>query len=60
MAVVDGGYSSIITAESLARDKVVLTVEPEYRKHIKTIVIRCKKMRKMDEVLNDASETITG
>lgn len=28
-AVVDNGYSSIITAESLARDKDDLTVEPE-------------------------------
>ena len=40
--MVDNGYSSIITAESLARDKHVLTVEPGERKHIETIVIKCK------------------
>jgi len=30
-----GKYTSIIMAESLERDKDVLTVEPENRKHIK-------------------------
>lgn len=39
----DGKCSSIIMAESLAGDKDVLTVEPESRKHIKTVVLRCKK-----------------
>ena len=37
--------SSIITTESLARDEGVLTVVPENRKHIKTAVTRCKKMK---------------
>jgi len=41
-AMVDNGYSSIITAKSLAGDKDVLTVEPDNRKHIETIVVRCK------------------
>jgi len=47
-------------AESLAGDKDVLTVEPESRKHIKTVVLRCKKMRMKDEARNDVSEMITG
>jgi len=54
--------SSIITAESLARDEDVLTVEPGNRKHIKTVVMRCKKKLESQgmKVRNDTSETITG
>jgi len=41
--MVDNGYSSIITAESLARDKDVLTAEPGERKDIETMVIKMQK-----------------
>jgi len=41
--MLDDEYTSIITAESLARDENGLTVESGNRKHIGTVVIRCKK-----------------
>ena len=47
--MVDNGYSSIITAISLARDKDVLTVELGERKHTEAIVIKCEKEKKKKE-----------